>query len=84
MKNRKTLTSLIFVISSFASMAAYAWSIQEDHGTWALIRCVDGSNATVEQLSNGYWTVTVAGNNGTTGGEFAIMGQAAVKGCGPE
>jgi hypothetical protein len=79
------ITSMFFgavlAVAALASGAAYAWSIQEDHGSTVLIRCADGSNATVAQ-SNGGWTVTAPGPNGTAGGQFAIVGQAAVKGCG--
>jgi hypothetical protein len=80
-KTRLVLLSLVG--SAGVSMMAHAWSVQEDHGSWALIRCDDGSNSKVEQ-SNGVWTVVSAGNNGKAGGQFAIIGQAALWGCGPE
>ena len=62
--------------------AAWAWNIQEDHGSSALIRCGDGSNATVMQGSDGNWTVTSAGKNGKVGGSFPIIGKAALWACG--
>jgi hypothetical protein len=34
------------------------------------IRCGDGSSATVAQQSDGTWTVTAAGKNGSSGGSF--------------
>jgi len=84
MNIKKTLVGVAITIGSLTSIAAYAWSIQEEHPGWDLIRCVDGSNSTVEQLSDGYWTVKIAGKNGKLGGHFAIVGQAALQGCGPE
>jgi hypothetical protein len=81
MKMRVAIFSTAMAVSMQASTAAYAWNIQEDHGTWDLIRCADGSNSTVGQTDGG-WTVLTAGNNGKTGGQFAIAGQAALYGCG--
>jgi len=81
MKSKKALSALAFAIATCASMTAHAWSIQEDHGETVLIRCSDGSNSTVGK-SNGSWTVISPGKNGTAGGQFAIVGQAALKGCG--
>jgi hypothetical protein len=81
MNIKKTFVRLAFAVGSLASLAVYAWNIQEDRGNTVLIRCGDGSNSTVAQ-SDGYWTVISAGKKGTTGGRFAIVGQAALKGCG--
>jgi len=80
-KNDLILLSLL--VGAGVNMTAYAWSIQEDHGTGALIRCVAGSTSTVRQ-SNGGWTVLSAGSNGKSGGQLAIIGQAAVCSCDPE
>jgi hypothetical protein len=79
MKN--TFVGMAAFVGLAVSIGAYAWNIQEDRGNTVLIRCGDGSNSTVAQ-SDGYWTVISAGKNGTTGGKFAIVGQAALKGCG--
>lgn len=70
-----------FVLAFLFSQTANAWSIQRDNGDTKLIRCSDGSNSTVSG-SDGNWTVISAGNNGKTGGKFAIVGQAAQYGCG--
>jgi len=78
---KRTLAVLAFAVGSATSITAYAWSIQEEHGGTALIRCSDGSNSTVA-FSNGDWTVISAGTHGSTGGRFAIVGQAALRGCG--
>lgn len=67
---------------TFFAAAAWAWNIQEDHGNYALIRCGDGSNATVNQGSDGNWTVTSPGKNGKVGGSFPIIGKAALWACG--
>jgi hypothetical protein len=82
-KVRSMLFVAVLAVAAPASGAAYAWSAQEDHGSWALIRCADGSNSTVTS-SNGRWTVTSPGTNGRAGGQFGIMGQAAVAGCGED
>jgi hypothetical protein len=68
-------------MGTIASVAAHAWSIQEDRGNTVLIRCADGSNSTVGK-SNGGWTVIAPSPKGAAGGQFAIVGQAALKGCG--
>jgi hypothetical protein len=74
-----TLVVVSFVSAGLAvSGAAYAWST-DGNGS---IRCGDGSSATVRQLDDGSWTATSAGNNGKTGGHFAIEGQAALYACG--
>ncbi len=69
------------VLGLLWSGVAYAWNIQEEHDTWDLIRCGDGSYATVGQ-ANGGWTVLTAGKKGTVGGQFPIVGKAALAGCG--
>ena len=81
MNIKKTIAWAAFAVGSLTSIAAYAWSIQEDRGDTVLIRCSDGSNATVGK-SNGGWTVISPSPKGTAGGQFAIIGQAALKGCG--
>jgi len=77
----RVLSALAFGPGFLASIAAHAWSIKEDRGNTVLIRCSDGSDATVGK-SGGGWTVLAAGAQGKTGGQFAIVGQAALKACG--
>lgn len=81
MDMNKTIMTLILAVGTFCSIAANAWTIQEDQGNTVLIRCADGSNSTVMK-SNGGWTVTSPGTHGTAGGQFDIVGQAALAGCG--
>ena len=81
MRNKKRVLGLTFMIVTLFTMSAYAWSILEDHGSKVLIRCADGSNSIVSS-SDGTWTVVSAGNNGKTGAQFGIVGQAALSGCG--
>ena len=49
----------------------FAWSTDGQ----GKIRC--GSSATVAQQSDGTWTVTAAGKNGSSGGNFPAEGKAA-------
>jgi hypothetical protein len=81
MRTKSRVVGLTFMIATLFTMSVYAWSILEDHGSTVLIRCADGSNSTVSS-SDGTWTVVSAGNNGKTGAQFAIVGQAALSGCG--
>jgi hypothetical protein len=81
MRIKKALVFTTLALITCASMAAHAWTIQEDRGNTVLIKCADGSNSTVGKSGDG-WTVISAGKNGKTGGQFAIVGQAAVAGCG--
>lgn len=78
---KNALFGVALIVGSLTSISAYAWAIQEDHGSTVLIRCSDGSNATVGK-SNGGWTVILPNAKGTSGGQFVIIGQAAAKGCG--
>ena len=78
MRFGKTIILGIAGISLAISSATYAWST-DGHGN---IRCGDGSNATVKQLDDGYWTATSAGKHGKVGGHFGIEGQAALYACG--
>ena len=77
--NKLILTT---VVALAVSLPAEAWNIQEDHDTWALIRCSDGSSARVDKLGDGSWTATQAGKSGKTGGSFVIVGKAALYACG--
>ncbi len=81
MRMQTGVALFIFAIAALTSVATYAWNLQQDNGNSKLIRCSDGSNSTVV-YTNGSWTVSSAGNNGKTGGQFAIYGQAALYGCG--
>jgi len=83
MSIKHTVACIAFAVGSFASVTAYAWKIQEDHGSTVLILCADSSTSTVA-FSEPYWTVISAGEHGATGGRFAIVGQAALKGCGEQ
>ena len=80
MKN--ALVGLAFAAIMFVSATAYAWGVYQYRadGT-VVIRCQDESYALVGP-DNGSWTVYEAGNQGSTGGNFAIMGGAALYGCG--
>ncbi len=74
----KTALACWLTANLLVSGTAYAWST-DGHGN---IRCGDGSNATVAQMQDGYWTAVSAGKKGKTGGRFAIEGQAALYACG--
>jgi hypothetical protein len=80
MNIKKTFVALTLVIGMIASVAAHGWAIQEDRGSTVLIWCEDGSYATVGK-SKGGWTVISPGKNGTAGGQFDIVGQAALTAC---
>jgi len=81
MRIETVILGIATTLAVLGSGVAFAWNIQEEHDTWDLIRCGDGSNSTVGQ-SDGGWTVITAGKNGTAGGQFATVGQAALAGCG--
>jgi hypothetical protein len=83
MNTKKMLAVLIVAIGTGATVAAYAWSIQEDRNTTVLIECEDGSTSTVGK-ANGGWTVLSPGKKGVVGGQFDIVGQAALAGCGEQ
>ena len=82
MNINKTLATVAFTVVTLASISAYAWSVKEDHGSTVLIGCSDGSNSTVAKNDDGTWTVSSAGKNGKTGGNFPMVGKAAQAGCG--
>lgn len=82
MSRKNTVAGVAFMIATLSSVAAYAWSIEKVEGGTVLIRCADGSHSTVVSSGSFSLTVSSAGTNGTTGGQFAILGQAALAGCG--
>jgi hypothetical protein len=81
MRIHQILVVLVLAIGASAAMATSGWTIEEDRGSVVLIRCGDGSNSTVAK-ANGGWTVLSAGKKGTVGGQYDIVGQAALAGCG--
>jgi hypothetical protein len=81
MRIQYVFAGLLLAFAASAAMATNSWSIQEDRGNTVLIRCADGSNSTVAK-ANGGWTVLSAGAKGKVGGQYDIVGQAALAGCG--
>ena len=81
MRNQKALVILLLAFYGSSAMATNSWTIQEDRGNTVLIRCADGSNSTLAR-ANGGWTVMSAGAKGTVGGQYDIVGQAALASCG--
>lgn len=81
MRFKKIFACVIFSFTALTSIIATAWSILEERANTVLIRCSDGSNSILAS-NNGMWTVVAAGNRGATGGQYAIVGQAALRGCG--
>jgi hypothetical protein len=77
MRFERALISTLAAVVALGDVA-YAWSA-DGQGN---IRCGDGSSATVVQQSDGTWTVTAAGKNGSYGGSFPTEGKAAQYACG--
>ncbi len=77
-KIRTMVFEAAIMVAVFVGGTAYAWN-SDGKGN---IRCGDGSSAQAVQQSDGNWTVTQAGKNGSTGGSFPTEGKAALYACG--